>query len=528
MCVAMLPMSVFAATPGAPAVTSATIADVTSTTDSNGNLYLTAPSNLQLANKTFELTTSEAVSFVATTEATQGQLYASEGSDTSATLRVQVSGFTSDDYTISLTSTDSVNWTGAFGDNFNGTMSALGQAMNYTSGTLRAGTMVDADDVGNDTWKIYSNSDAAYTQLVICDPDSTMATVTYNYGSESYTWTLPVGAKLPEITIPGNYSVLGWYTASGDKVDFSTATVTESTNLYADLDEVDTSSNFLTELQRGDTILHIQNAADFTAFANNSSQVTAGKRVVLTEDINLNNSSYPAIAFGGDFDGQGHTISNATFTSNGNYAGMFANLASTQKVVNLNLDSITVSGSMFSTSNYSGVLAGQIYGINETPRVNCLIQNVHVTNSSVTGYTSGGLVGFSFACAIQYCSVEDTSVTGLANAGGISGLTYGDINTCYADGMTLTALQSRGRGGLVGKLLESGKLINCLYDYSDPFGTIDRGSETNCMRITGSTDYWALTEWASGQSCWIFDDENMTAEFGFNTDVVTYQFTSEM
>ena len=94
--------------------------------------------------------------------------------------------------------------------------------------------------------------------------------------------------------------------------------------------------------------------------------------------------------------------------------------------------------------------------------------------------------------------------------------------------MTLTALQSRGRGGLVGKLLESGKLINCLYDYSDPFGTIDRGSETNCMRITGSTDYWALTEWASGQSCWIFDDENMTAEFGFNTDVVTYQFTSEM
>ena len=32
MCVAMLPMSAFAATPGAPTVTSATIADVTSTT----------------------------------------------------------------------------------------------------------------------------------------------------------------------------------------------------------------------------------------------------------------------------------------------------------------------------------------------------------------------------------------------------------------------------------------------------------------------------------------------------------------
>lgn len=528
MCVAMLPMSALAATPGAPTVTSATIADAVSTADSNGNLYLTVPSNLQLAGKTFNLTTSEAVSFEATTEATNGQLYASAGSDTSATLRFQVSGFNSEDYSISLTSTDSVNWTGAFGNNFNGTMSALGQAMNYTNGTLRAGTMVDADEVGNDTWNIYSNSDAAYTQLVICDPDSTLATVTYNYGSGSYTWTLPVGASLPEITVPGNLSVLGWYTDSnctaGNEVNFSTATVTGNITIYADLDEVDTSSNFLTELQRGDTILHIQNAADFTAFANNSSQVTAGKRVVLTEDINLNNASYTAIAFGGDFDGQGHTISNATFTSNGNYAGMFANLASTQKVVNLNLDNITVSGSMFNTSNYSGVLAGQIYGINETPRENCMIQNVHVTNSSVTGYTCGGLVGFSFACTIQYCSVEDTSVTGLANAGGISGLTYGDINACYTDGMTLTALQSRGRGGIVGKLLQSGKITNCFYDYSPMYGEEDQGSEDHNLRIESTTTYWDLLIWIGSQSCWSLDDVSYTNAIGFDSAVVTYKF----
>lgn len=77
-------------------------------------------------------------------------------------------------------------------------------------------------------------------------------------------------------------------------------------------------------------------------------------------------------------------------------------------------------------------------------------------------------------------------------------------------------------------LLQSGNLINCLYDYSVPYGTIDLGSETNCMQITDSTGYFNLLEWAGGQSCWVFDDENMTAEFGFNTDVVTYQFTSEM
>ena len=90
MCVAMLPMSAFAAGIDAPHVDSATIADTQSVSDANGNLYLTVPTSLQLANKTFELTTSEKVSFVATSETAAGQLYASEGSDTSATLRFAI------------------------------------------------------------------------------------------------------------------------------------------------------------------------------------------------------------------------------------------------------------------------------------------------------------------------------------------------------------------------------------------------------------------------------------------------------
>ena len=79
MCVAMLPMSAFAAGIDAPNVDSATIADTQSVSDANGNLYLTVPTSLQLANKTFELTTSEKVSFVATSETAAGQLYASDG-----------------------------------------------------------------------------------------------------------------------------------------------------------------------------------------------------------------------------------------------------------------------------------------------------------------------------------------------------------------------------------------------------------------------------------------------------------------
>lgn len=529
----MLPMSVFAAAPSSPYVASATIADSQSFSDANGNLYLTVPSNTQLAGKTFNLTTSEEVSFVATPEnaAANGELYAYSGSSSSASLRFAidlseyVSGsdvnFNTPAYSIDLTSTDGTNWNGSFNTGFDTNMATLGQALNMTNATLRTGMMENSTGLGNDAWRIRANFDAVNTQLVIYDADSTMYTVTYNYEGGSYEWELPEGAPLPQVTIPGNLTLEGWYTDNTyiTAVDFATETVTGDRTIFAKTSSASSGNYFLSDLEKDATVLRIGSAADFSDFVNNSTKVDPDQRVVLTTDIDLNNASYQAIQFEGDFDGQGNTISNVRFTANGSYAGMFSELGATQKIANLNLNNVTVTGGTF--SGYAGVLAGQVYGVNETPRLNCLVQNVHVTNSSVTGYTSGGLVGFSFACTLRYCSVEDTSVTGLANGGGITGLTYADIIACYST-VSPFGLQARGRGGIAGKLLESGKIQDCWCSYSAVYGSIDNGTDSNNITTNNNSDDWETwtddlseTVWTvSGQSAAFISETAIWYSFG--------------
>lgn len=527
LCATMLPTTALAAATDGPYVTGASIADAIAKTDFSGNLYLTAPSSMNLAGKTFTLTTDEAVSFVSTTAPESGELYASAGSSTSATLKFNVTGFDTDSYNIGLTSADGQNWSGAFSDGFNATFEELGQAMNTLQGSMHPGMMQGADGSLSQTWNIYANFDAANTQLVICDPAAEMAEVTYDFGSGEYTWELPVGAPLSNVDVPDGIVVQGWYTDSdfteGNEVDFVNDTVPAGgLTLYAELEQIPATSGFLQGLNNEDEILYIQNTTDFEDFVTNGYQVTEDQLVVLTEDLNLNGESYSAINFNGSFDGRGHTISNAEFTPNNGYAGLFSELDGNQVIANLNLDSITASGSLFSSSGYAGVLAGNVYGNAEGNRMNLLIQNVHVTNSTVSGYTAGGLVGFSFPCTIQYCSVEDTQVTGLANAGGISGLTYADINACYSDGMSLTALQSRGRGGIAGKILESGNVTNCWYSYSGNEGpageiSVDGYANNNIISSSGS---FAWTMWNRGQSVWNLG----TNSASFIPEAVEYTF----
>lgn len=530
LCATMVPLSAFAAqTEGAPAITSATIADATSTTDANGNLYLTVPSSLQLAGKTFNLTTSEAVSFVSTSEnaAEEGELYAYDGSATNANLRfaIDLSGIVpgvdvnlnTPNYSIDLASTDGVTWTGAFNDNFNLTMSALGQALNATNATLRAGT-ISANGQGNDTVRLLTNSDAVYTQLILCDPDAQMATVTYNYGQSSYKWTVPVGAPLYEPTLPTGTKAEYWYTDINDPqqaVDFTNTTVSGDITLNAELDTPTVGETFKSELDQGKSVLHIYDANDFTDFANNSSSVTKDQRVELMNDIDLGGATYTSMNFEGNFDGHGFTISNVTFNPNGSYAGMFSEIGEKQKIANVNLENISTGGLL---TTYSGVLAGQVYGINETPRENCMVQNVHMKDCTVNGRTVGGIAGFTFACTVQYCSVEDTRLIGMANAGGITGLTYADINACYTDGLTLFALQSRGLGGIAGKLLESGNITNCWYEYSQMYGEVDRGSENNNLRSNATSAEWRT--WNRSQSVWTLG----TNSASFIQDAINYSF----
>lgn len=519
----MLPVSAFAATPGSPMLSGASIAGNAAVVDANHNLYLKVPSNTQLAGQTFSLTTTEAVSFVPTQEnaAADGELYTYSGGSNSASLRFAIDlsshvggsdiNFNTPAYSIDLTSSDRMQWNGAFNTGFATNAATLGQAMNMTSASLRPGMMQDDSGTDIDRWRIRANFDAVYTQLVIYDATSALYTVNYIYDGGNYSWQLPAGAPLPEVTIPGNLTLEGWYHDDEytDAVDFATETVTDNMTLYAKTDSGNPpveGDTFLTDLaNQTRTEVRISTPNDFAEFVNHSTEVAPSRRVVLEDDIDLNNASYQAIQFEADFDGQGHTISNGRFTANNGYAGMFSEIGATQKIANLNLNNITVTGGTF--SGYAGVLAGQVYGVNETPRENCLVQNVHVTNSSVTGYTSGGLIGFTFACSVKYCSVENTSVTGLANGGGITGLTYADIIACYST-VSPFGLQSRGRGGIAGKLLESGKIQDCWCSYSAIRGTNDLGTEINNV-TTGSDEYaWEDWEDALTENVWVVNGQS--------------------
>ena len=543
VCVGMLPVGAMAAeTDSAPALVEATIADRVSTTDENGNLYLTVPSSLNLAGKTFAIKTTEDVDFVATEEnaAATGELYAYTGGSTSASLRFAIDleemvpgedheydiNFNTPDYSIDLASTDGIAWTGSFNENFNATVTALGQAMNVTQATLRPGMMENNNDVGNVAWHIRANSDAANTQLVIYKPDTTLYTVTYHFGGETYQWRLPAGADLVNAALPIGSNYEGWYTDSTytTKVDFTqNPTVTSNRDLYAKAVTPTPSDSFLEDLNADGKVV-LDSPEDWDEFVANASIVQPGQRIELGEDINLGGKSYQAIQFEGDFNGNNHKIYNGTFTPNGSDCGMFAKIDGTQKIVNLTLEDITASSLL--TTNV-GILAGQVYG-GEGIRDKCLVQNVHVIGGSVSGRNAGALVGFSFVSTIKYCSAEGTSVTGLANAAGISGLTYSDIDACYSENVSLTALQARGRGGIAGKILESGNVTNCWYEYDGlkgPAGEISvDGHESGNLYKTSSTTFDEVWDWTNNQSVWELDWENLSTDLTFN-DSVYYSFS---
>ena len=77
----------------------------------------------------------------------------------------------------------------------------------------------------------------------------------------------------------------------------------------------------------GPDTIYIDSASDFVSFAKSCALDTwsAGKTVILRADISLAGMDYtPVAAFGGTFDGGGHTISDLNLTGSYSPAGLFA------------------------------------------------------------------------------------------------------------------------------------------------------------------------------------------------------------
>jgi hypothetical protein len=168
--------------------------------------------------------------------------------------------------------------------------------------------------------------------------------------------------------------------------------------------------------------------------------------ISLEADIDFNNATIapitikrPVNADAATFDGNNHTIKNAKIVADAtveNMTGLFN--VGTEAFKNLKLDNIHVTGSNVGNS-YAGILAGYCSG---------RIENITITNSSVTGgkYT-GGVIGSGYT-DISNCTLTNVTVKGGYKLGGIIGYICAETGyTHNVTGNTLTDCTVDGIGG---------------------------------------------------------------------------------
>lgn len=153
-------------------------------------------------------------------------------------------------------------------------------------------------------------------------------------------------------------------------------------------------------------------------------------------------------AFTGNFEGQGHTISNMTIKRpTENYVGLFGMIDGGGSISNIGM----VGGS-FVGAGYVGPLAGALK--------DGTIRNAYASgNASGNAGSSnfiGGLVGVNYQSGSISQSYATGAVSGAVNVGGLVGWNYGRIDQAYASG---TVVGQLGVGGLVG-ISDGGQISN--------------------------------------------------------------------
>ncbi|MGV8893401.1 MAG: GLUG motif-containing protein [Burkholderiaceae bacterium] len=216
--------------------------------------------------------------------------------------------------------------------------------------------------------------------------------------------------------------------------------------------------------------------------------------------------------FSGTFDGLGHTVSNLTISSPGDYVGLFGSVATGATVRNVGLIGASVSGnsSVGGLVGYNNGTISNSYAtgsvVSGTSNVGGLV-GVHnigtVSNSYATGSVIGtdnvgGLVGSNFnygSISNSYAtsSVSDTG-TGTGTVGGLVGHNFGTVNNSYATG---AVSGSSYVGGLVGYNTGSGSISNS-YATGAVWGRINAGGLVGVNYGSGSISNSYATGAVSG------------------------------
>ena len=499
-------------------------------TESNGSFLFTASGGTEVVDYTTTVTLSSDAVFTATTPG-EGDLYVSAVGDNTVTLKFNLTvggvNINTDQFALTLEKQENNVWTGGFSNAGDLTLETLAGYLTNQNIQLTAGAL-GANSPAQD---ILVNMDDENVMLVLCAPGVAVYTVDYVVDeSTTITWKLPAGAEIPAIAVEpsGSQEFKGWYTDSTlNNALASGTTVTGNTTLYAKITGGAASSgNFYDDLTHGRTAT-IEDQADWETFVENADKAVAGQLVILGENINCNGATYDSLTFKGNFNGNGKTISNATFravdsayyTSSENdivCSGMFAALGAGQIVANLTLANVTAEYA----STYSAVLAGLADGTSANP---VLIQNVQVRGGSAYGRTAAGVVGFTRNTTVKYCSSIGTTITGLANGGGIVGINNAKVEFCYST-TSPTALPSflgGSTGGVVSKKVRGGWAEFCWSTMTVVGESDSGGTDKNLLVVDATTPVSTYEANGFTQDCWNLAVGTATT---FDTSEVEYIF----
>ena len=153
-------------------------------------------------------------------------------------------------------------------------------------------------------------------------------------------------------------------------------------------------------------------------------------------------------AFSGNFDGQGHVISNMTINRPAeNFIGLFGMVGGGSRISNIGMV-----GGNFAGAGYVGPLAGGL----ENGTISNAYASGNASGNAGSSNFIGGLVGVNYQNGSISQSYATGVVTGGMNVGGLVGWNYGRIDQAYASG---SVTGQYGVGGLAG-LSDSGRISN--------------------------------------------------------------------
>ena len=230
-----------------------------------------------------------------------------------------------------------------------------------------------------------------------------------------------------------------------------------------------------------------------------------------TADIDLTGVTWEPIGysgnyyFAGNYDGDGHTISNATSTGKNDAngyatAGIFGWVAF-GSVENLHVKNANFVATGQNSYSYVGGIAGLCY---ESSIKNCsVVDSSMESKRDENNNCAGSIVGYSYNGTFEKCAAENNRVTSMAYAGGFVGEQADNKNggksiftNCYTANCTVTAKTDKTNGlsfagGFVGEVTRNAlTVVNC-YVYRATLSTEGSLAQT-VLQKTGvfAGDLW--------------------------------------